>query len=111
MKKEYIIIILGVIAALLFASNYLSFGIVKQLKNNANQMNKMLQQKDDQIKLLMEQAKAKQQELDAANQKLAGAEQELSSIKKDLDGLNKKFNTPQTRPAAVKGPPQVQQKK
>jgi len=111
MKKEYIIIVLGVVVALLFVSNYFSFSIAKQLKTNVDQMGKMLQQKDDQIKLLMGQIKAKQQELDAAKQKLAGAEEELSSIKKDLDSLSNKFNVPQARPAVVKAPQQLQKKK
>jgi septal ring factor EnvC (AmiA/AmiB activator) len=111
MKKEYIIIVLGVIVALLFAGNLLSFNIAKQLKNNVAQMGKMLQQKDEQIKMLTEQAKAKQQELDAVKQKLSAAEQELIGIKTDLENLNKKVNAPQAKPTVVKGTAQAQQKK
>jgi len=108
-KKEHIIVILGVIIALLFMSNYFGLGVIKQLKANVYQLNQLMQQKDTQIKSLTNRANAKQQELnsvkeelDSTKQKLASTEQELSGIKKDLDSLNKKFGVSKTIPATIK---------
>ena len=104
MKKEQIMVVVGLIIAALLVSNFVCFGKIKQLKHEAKRLNQMIQQKGTDIKSLTEQLQSKQQELDSSKKELANTTQELASTKEELDGikqgvvnLNNKFNAPKTK--------------
>jgi len=98
-KKEYIMAVVGLVIAILLAANVVSFGKMKQLKNEAVRLTQVIQQKDTDIKSLTDQLQSKQQELDNSKKELNDTIQELESTKKELVGikqglgdLNNKFN-------------------
>lgn len=109
MKKEQVLMIVSVVAAILLISNLMSFGKINKLNGEVVKLNKVAQQKDASIKSLTDQVQAKQleiddakKELDTAKQKLTGAENELAMIKKDVASLNKKISVPKSAPVEPK---------
>ena len=117
MKKEQMLMIVCVIAAILLIGNLMSFGKINKLNGEVAQLNKVAQQKDASIKSLADQVLTKQleidnakKELDAAKQKLAGAEDELATIKKDVTSLNRKISAPTAAPVTPKTVPVASKK-
>lgn len=104
MKKEQIIMVLGLAVVVLIVTSVTGLGKIKQLKNEVAKLNQVIKEKDVQIKTDADQLQAKQGELDSVKQKLASAEEELAGVKQDIGYINKKMESQKemSAPAAAK---------
>ena len=88
MKKEQLLMVVSVAAAILLVSNLMSFSKINKLNSEMAQFNKTIQEKDASIKSLTDQVQAKQLEIDAAE--------------KALNSLEIKVTTRRQAPVALK---------
>lgn len=81
MKKEQILMIVSVIAAILLVSNVISFSKISKLNGETARLNKAVQEKDANIRSLTDQVQAKQLELDDAEKALNSLEIKVTAVK------------------------------
>lgn len=81
MKKEQVLIIVAVIAAILLVSNLMSLGKISKLNSEVVQLNKAVQESDASIRSLTDQVQAKQLEIDAAEKALNSLEIKVTTRK------------------------------
>ncbi|MFA5500891.1 MAG: hypothetical protein WC404_07430 [Candidatus Omnitrophota bacterium] len=81
MKKEQLLMVVSVAAAILLVSNLMSFSKINKLNSEATQFNKMIQEKEAAIKSLTDQVQAKQLEIDAAEKALNSLEIKVTALK------------------------------
>ncbi len=81
MKKEQLLMVVSVAAAILLVSNLMSFSKINKLNSEMAQFNKTIQEKDAAIKSLTDQVQAKQLEIDAAEKALNSLEIKVTALK------------------------------
>jgi peptidoglycan hydrolase CwlO-like protein len=108
-NKKVKVALLGLALVTFLASGCVDSKKIKQLENEAAQLNQVILQKDAKIKMLTDQAQIKQEELesikkdfDSTKKELDSAKKELDSTKKELDNVNNKLNTLMAAPGTVK---------
>jgi outer membrane murein-binding lipoprotein Lpp len=81
MKKEQVLIIVAVIAAILLVSNLMSLGKINKLNSEVASLNKVVRESDASIRYLTDQVQAKQLEIDAAEKALNSLEIKVTTLK------------------------------
>lgn len=90
-SKGIMFMVLGlVVGAFLFSG--CEAGKVKQLQSEVTQLNQIIQQKDAQIKTLIDRVQSKEKELVGVKEELDNTKKELDSIKKVLDSIRKELD-------------------
>jgi peptidoglycan hydrolase CwlO-like protein len=81
MKKEQVLIVVSVAAAILLVSNLMTFSKISKLNGEVVQLNKAVQESDASIRSLTDQVQAKQLEIDAAEKALNSLEIKVTALK------------------------------